>query len=44
MITQYHNNNLIVSKVYNKFGFTKIGVRGKYYKNKGDVILMDLWV
>ena len=44
MIAQYNNNNLIASKVYNKFRFTEIGVREKYYKSKDDVILMNLWI
>ena len=38
------NNNLIARKVYNKFGFIKVGVREKYYKNDSNAILMDLWI
>ena len=41
---EVNNNNLIARKVYNKFRFTKVGVRKKYYNNKNDAVLMDLWI
>ena len=44
MISKYYNNNLIARKVYDKFGFIKVGAQEKYYKNDNNAILMDLWI
>ena len=39
---EFNCNNLIA--IYSKFGFIEVGVRKKYYNNKDNTILMDLWI
>lgn len=39
---EVNENNKNAIKLYEKFGFRKIGLRKKYYNNKDNAILMEL--
>lgn len=37
-------NNIPAIKLYEKYGFKKVGLRRKYYKNTDDAIIMTLYI
>ena len=39
---EVNENNISAIKLYEKYGFQKVGVRKKYYNNTDNAILMDL--
>ena len=39
---EVNTNNIPAQKLYEKFGFKKVGIRKKYYNNTDDAIIMTL--
>lgn len=41
---EVNENNTNAIKLYEKFNFTKLGIRKKYYKNTDNAIIMTLYI